>query len=327
MAPQREWFEKDYYKVLGVDVDGDREGHHARVPEAGEAVPPRRESGRRRSRGALQGSVGGATKCCPTPRSARSTTRSARWWPKAWARAARRLRWRLRAGRLRRGRPDLQLRGPRRTRRSLRQPLRRWRCAGGGRRRGRRGPVGPAPRRRHRGRVAPRLPRRGARHHHERALHVRRGVSRVPRHRAPSPAPRPRRAPRVAAPATCSSTRVRSRSRRCARSAVVAAQIVKDKCKNCKGRGVEVRPREVKVKVPAGVQGGQRIKVAGRGAPGHNGGPPGDLFVVVHVAHHPVFGRSGKTNLTVKVPVTYRRGRVRRAGEGADARRRRSPSR
>jgi molecular chaperone DnaJ len=81
--------------------------------------------------------------------------------------------------------------------------------------------------------------------------------------------------------------------------------IVKDKCKNCKGRGVEVRPREVKVKIPAGVQGGQRIRVAGRGAPGLNGGPPGDLYVVVHVAHHPVFGRSGKTNLTVRVPLTF----------------------
>jgi molecular chaperone DnaJ len=81
--------------------------------------------------------------------------------------------------------------------------------------------------------------------------------------------------------------------------------IVKDKCRNCKGRGVEVRPRDVKVKVPAGVQGGQRIKVAGRGAPGRNGGPPGDLYVVVHVHPHPVFGRSGKKNLTVKVPITY----------------------
>ncbi len=81
--------------------------------------------------------------------------------------------------------------------------------------------------------------------------------------------------------------------------------IVKDKCRTCKGRGVEVRPREVKVKIPAGVQGGQRIKVAGRGAPGRFGGPPGDLFVVVHVHHHEVFGRSGKANLTVRVPVTF----------------------
>jgi len=81
--------------------------------------------------------------------------------------------------------------------------------------------------------------------------------------------------------------------------------IVKDKCRNCKGRGVEVRPREVKVKIPAGVQGGQRIKIGGRGAPGQFGGPPGDLYVVVHVHAHPVFGRSGRANLTVKVPVTF----------------------
>jgi molecular chaperone DnaJ len=81
--------------------------------------------------------------------------------------------------------------------------------------------------------------------------------------------------------------------------------IVKDKCRTCKGRGVEVRPREVKVKIPAGVQGGQRIKVAGRGAPGRFGGPPGDLYVTVHVHHHPVFGRSGRANLTVKVPITF----------------------
>ncbi|MBM3658027.1 MAG: molecular chaperone DnaJ [Actinobacteria bacterium] len=81
--------------------------------------------------------------------------------------------------------------------------------------------------------------------------------------------------------------------------------IVKDRCRTCKGRGVEVRPREVKVKIPAGVQGGQRIKVAGRGAPGRFGGPPGDLYVTVHVHHHEIFGRSGKANLTVKVPVTF----------------------
>lgn len=81
--------------------------------------------------------------------------------------------------------------------------------------------------------------------------------------------------------------------------------VVKDKCKHCRGRGVEVRPREVKVRVPAGVRDGQRIRVAGRGAPGSNGGPPGDLYVVVHVAAHTMFGRSGASNLTVRVPVSF----------------------
>ncbi|HEX9466870.1 MAG TPA: molecular chaperone DnaJ [Acidimicrobiia bacterium] len=81
--------------------------------------------------------------------------------------------------------------------------------------------------------------------------------------------------------------------------------IVKDKCRNCKGRGIEVRPRTVKVRIPAGVDDGQRIRVKGRGTPGANGGPPGDLYVIVHVSPHPVFARSGKSDLTVKVPVTF----------------------
>jgi molecular chaperone DnaJ len=81
--------------------------------------------------------------------------------------------------------------------------------------------------------------------------------------------------------------------------------VVKDKCKHCKGRGIEVRPRTVKVRVPAGVDDGQRIRVKGRGTPGLNGGPAGDLYVVVHVAPHPVFARSGKWDLTVKVPITF----------------------
>jgi molecular chaperone DnaJ len=81
--------------------------------------------------------------------------------------------------------------------------------------------------------------------------------------------------------------------------------VVEHKCKNCKGRGIEVRPRTVKVKVPAGVDDGQRIRVKGRGTPGLNGGPAGDLYVVVHVAPHPIFGRSGKNDLTVKVPITF----------------------
>jgi molecular chaperone DnaJ len=81
--------------------------------------------------------------------------------------------------------------------------------------------------------------------------------------------------------------------------------VVKDKCKNCKGRGIEVRPRTVKVRIPAGVDDGQRIRVKGRGTPGVNGGPPGDLYVVVHVSPHAIFARSGKWDLTVKVPITF----------------------
>jgi molecular chaperone DnaJ len=81
-------------------------------------------------------------------------------------------------------------------------------------------------------------------------------------------------------------------------------QVVPTPCPTCNGRGVEVRAREVKVRVPAGVNDGQRIRVKGRGAAGANGGPAGDLFVVVHVAPHPLFGRSGD-DLTIKLPVTF----------------------
>jgi molecular chaperone DnaJ len=75
-------------------------------------------------------------------------------------------------------------------------------------------------------------------------------------------------------------------------------------CPACNGRGTERRARQVKVRIPAGVEDGQRIRVPKRGGAGRHGGPAGDLYVIVHIAPHPVFGRRGK-DLTVKVPVTF----------------------
>ncbi|MDJ0769512.1 MAG: molecular chaperone DnaJ [Ilumatobacter sp.] len=80
--------------------------------------------------------------------------------------------------------------------------------------------------------------------------------------------------------------------------------IITDACSTCRGSGVERRPREVKARIPAGVSDGQTIRLAGRGAPGRNGGPAGDLLVEITVAPHARFGRSGN-NLTVTVPITY----------------------
>lgn len=77
-----------------------------------------------------------------------------------------------------------------------------------------------------------------------------------------------------------------------------------DPCPTCHGTGIEHRQRQVKVRIPPGVEDGQRIRVKGRGEPGANGGPSGDLYVIVHVAAHPVFGRRGR-NLTLIVPVTF----------------------
>ena len=80
--------------------------------------------------------------------------------------------------------------------------------------------------------------------------------------------------------------------------------VVDDPCPTCSGSGRAMSSRSVQTRIPAGVSDGQRIKLKGKGAPGERGGPPGDLYVRVHVKPHPVFGRSGD-NLTVSVPVTF----------------------
>lgn len=79
---------------------------------------------------------------------------------------------------------------------------------------------------------------------------------------------------------------------------------VETPCQSCAGSGLEHRPRQVKVRIPAGVDDGQRIRLKQRGGAGANGGPPGDLFVVVRVAGHALFGRKGR-DLTITVPVTF----------------------
>lgn len=81
-------------------------------------------------------------------------------------------------------------------------------------------------------------------------------------------------------------------------------RIIDTPCHTCHGAGTVRRPRQVKVRVPRGVRDGQRIRVKGKGSAGVNGGPDGDLFVLVSVAEDKLFGRKGD-NLTLKVPITY----------------------
>jgi molecular chaperone DnaJ len=81
-------------------------------------------------------------------------------------------------------------------------------------------------------------------------------------------------------------------------------QVVDDPCPTCSGSGITSQTRTITVRIPAGVKDGQRIRLAGKGAPGRRGGPAGDLFVVVHVAEHALFGRKGD-DLTLTVPVTF----------------------
>jgi molecular chaperone DnaJ len=79
---------------------------------------------------------------------------------------------------------------------------------------------------------------------------------------------------------------------------------IDDPCPACSGSGIEHRPRQVKVRIPAGVEDGQRIRLPGRGAPGRNGGPPGDLYVTCRIKPHHLFGRRGR-DVTLTVPVTF----------------------
>jgi molecular chaperone DnaJ len=80
--------------------------------------------------------------------------------------------------------------------------------------------------------------------------------------------------------------------------------VIDDPCPTCRGSGIEKRAREVKTRLPAGVRDGQTIRLKGRGAPGRNGGPAGDLLVHITVRPHERFGRKGD-DLTVTVPIAF----------------------
>lgn len=70
-------------------------------------------------------------------------------------------------------------------------------------------------------------------------------------------------------------------------------QIIEDPCKTCQGTGKVKKRKSINVKILAGVDSGHRLRLAGLGEPGENGGPAGDLFIVIYVKKHPLFKRSG----------------------------------
>ena len=80
--------------------------------------------------------------------------------------------------------------------------------------------------------------------------------------------------------------------------------IVEEPCPVCGGSGRGRSTKSMQVRIPAGVTDGQRIRIKGKGGTGENGGAPGDLYVLVHVRTHKLFGRKGD-NLTLTVPVTF----------------------
>ncbi len=79
--------------------------------------------------------------------------------------------------------------------------------------------------------------------------------------------------------------------------------IIEDPCPTCHGAGAVRTVKRLRVNIPAGVRDGGRIRLAGKGEPGRDGGPPGDLYLVTHVSSSPVFKRRGD-NLEVEVPLT-----------------------
>jgi len=83
-----------------------------------------------------------------------------------------------------------------------------------------------------------------------------------------------------------------------------AGSVIMDPCSSCHGRGRIPKTKHLSVKVPAGVDDGDRIRLSGEGEAGRNDGPPGDLYVEIRVNPHKLFTRAG-TDLTCEVPVGF----------------------
>lgn len=80
--------------------------------------------------------------------------------------------------------------------------------------------------------------------------------------------------------------------------------VIKNPCKDCKGNGKVLKNREISVKIPSGMDDGDRLRIPGEGEPGENGGPQGDLFCITQMKPHEFFVRDGD-NLYCEVPISF----------------------
>ena len=80
-------------------------------------------------------------------------------------------------------------------------------------------------------------------------------------------------------------------------------KIIREQCENCKGKGKVRKQAKINVSIPAGIGDSQTVVLRNEGAPGQNGGPKGDLYIVVHIKHHPLYVRQGD-NVLCDIPVT-----------------------
>ena len=83
-----------------------------------------------------------------------------------------------------------------------------------------------------------------------------------------------------------------------------SGKVIENPCRDCSGRGRIRKVRTLAVKVPPGVDTGDRIRLAGEGEAGRNGGPHGDLYVDINIERHPIFTRDG-TDLNCEVPISF----------------------
>jgi len=81
-------------------------------------------------------------------------------------------------------------------------------------------------------------------------------------------------------------------------------RFIAEPCKNCGGAGRTKQHKTLSVKIPAGVDEGERLRLAGEGEHGVNGGPPGDLYVQIHLKQHPVFTRD-HNDLHCEMPISF----------------------
>ena len=301
MTPQ-DWVNKDFYKVLGVSKDASPADIKKAYRKLARDLHPDKNPNDKKAEERFK-EVSEAYSVVGDETSARSTTRPARCSAAAADSDSRGSG----GGRGRRQRPR------------LRRPVRSARASAdlgdifgglfnrgggsGGASGGRSRRTSRPTRRRRRVRgvvVVRRCPRRC---HHAAAPDRRCAVSGVPRHRREVRNRAPRSVPRARVPAISPATPADSLSPSRAPSAAAVGWWSTTPAPRVTVPVAEPAPARSDPD-PSGVKDGQRIRLAGKGAPGENGGAAGDLYVVVHVLAHPAFGRTGD-NVTVTVPITF----------------------
>ncbi|MEN2765938.1 molecular chaperone DnaJ [Ornithinibacillus xuwenensis] len=83
-----------------------------------------------------------------------------------------------------------------------------------------------------------------------------------------------------------------------------SGKIIPEKCQTCRGNGTVKKNKKIHITIPAGIDEGQQIRVSGKGEPGKNGGPAGDLYVVIQVRNHDFFTREGD-HIFCELPLTF----------------------